>query len=178
MDVNALDALFFHGVDKSPILTVKKGAKIRCVSVDEFQSRWGNNDSAKDYLTIGEIYTLAKDPEIHGWHAKFYLEEVPGKRFNSVQFEIVARGGLVINPVITKTRTTTYRISHVYLDMMVFNENFRRIRADHKYQGFECFSCGKHFQDDEKISVIFTDKGNKTVCHECGAKFKEELGAR
>lgn len=74
---------------------MEKGSKVRCISVDEDQSRWGGNDSAEEYLTIGEVYTLAQDPEVHAWHTKYYLEEVPGKVFNSVQFEeageVVAR---------------------------------------------------------------------------------------
>ena len=78
-------------------------------------------------------------------------------------------------PTITKTKTTTYDITNVYLDMMIFNESFRRIRKNYKYTGFSCFNCGKSFQDGEKISVIFTKKGNKTVCHECGEIFANEL---
>ncbi len=66
---------------------MEEGSKVRCISVDEDQSRWGGNDSAEEYLTIGEVYTLAQDPEVHAWHTKYYLEEVPGKVFNSVQFE-------------------------------------------------------------------------------------------
>ncbi len=33
-------------------------------------------------------------------------------------------------PTITKTKTTTYDITNVYLDMMIFNESFRRILID------------------------------------------------
>lgn len=72
-----------------------KGSRVRCISVDEFQSRWGNNDSAEEYLTIGEIYTLSREPEVHSWHTKYYLEEVPGKKFNSVQFEAVDEGEVI-----------------------------------------------------------------------------------
>lgn len=72
---------------------MEKGAKVRCVSTDEDQSRWGGNDSAKEYLQIGEIYTLAENPEVHTWHTKLTFEEVPGKKFNSVQFELVEKKG-------------------------------------------------------------------------------------
>lgn len=78
-------------------------------------------------------------------------------------------------PVITKTKTTVYTIAHVLIDMLTFNESYRRIRTNFKYQGFNCYSCRKKFQDGEKISVIFTDKGNKTVCHECGLNYQREL---
>jgi len=81
------------------------------------------------------------------------------------------------NPQITKTitKTTRYNITQVGIDFMEFNERYRQIRGSSKYKGFECYSCNKHFEDGEKISLIFTDKGNKTVCHECGIKFKNEL---
>lgn len=68
---------------------ITKGSKVRCISTDEHQSKWGGNDSAEKYLKIGEVYTLSKEPEVHSWHTKYYLEEVPGKKFNSVQFEEV-----------------------------------------------------------------------------------------
>ena len=51
-----------------------KGSKIKCVSVSEHQSNWGGNDSAKDYLIIGSVYTLSRDPEVHSWYTKYYLE--------------------------------------------------------------------------------------------------------
>ena len=70
-----------------------KGSKVKCVSVSEYQSNWGGNDSAKDYLIIGNVYTLSRDPEVHSWHTKYYLEEVPGKKFNSVQFVIYNERG-------------------------------------------------------------------------------------
>jgi hypothetical protein len=75
--------------ETSNAANIGKGTKVRCISNDESQSRWGGNDSAKDFLTIGDIYTLDRAPEVHSWHTKYYLEELPGKKFNSVQFEIV-----------------------------------------------------------------------------------------
>lgn len=87
MDINNLEIISTLGSTTSA--EIIKGSKVRCISVDDVQSRWGNNDSAKEYLTIGNIYTLAHDPEAHSWHTKYYLEEVPGKKFNSVQFEPV-----------------------------------------------------------------------------------------
>jgi protein-arginine kinase activator protein McsA len=78
-------------------------------------------------------------------------------------------------PKITKTKTTVYNISQVGIDMMEFNERYRQIRGNMNYKGFSCYSCNKHFEDGEKISLIITDKGNRTVCHKCGMKFKDEL---
>lgn len=88
MDINNLEIISALG-DTTTATEIKKGTKVRCISIDDVQSRWGNNDSAKEHLVVGNIYTLSKDPEFHSWHTKYYLEEVPGKRFNSVQFEPV-----------------------------------------------------------------------------------------
>jgi len=78
---------------------------------------------------------------------------------------------------ITKTRTTKYTIQQIGLDFLTFDEKFRSIRENHRYPGFECYACGKHFKDGDKISVIVTDKGNKIVCHNCGVEIQKELEA-
>lgn len=77
---------------------------------------------------------------------------------------------------ITKTTTKHYNIQQIGLDMMCFNESYRRIRGKMKNKLFSCHSCGRNFLDGEKISLIITDKGNKMVCHQCGVEIKEELG--
>lgn len=76
---------------------------------------------------------------------------------------------------IVKTRTTTYKIRHIHLDALTFDEKYRRIRRNYSYSGFECYACNKRFKDGDKIAVIFTDKGIKVVCHECGVEIKSEL---
>lgn len=68
---------------------LSKGSKVICVSTNEQQSRWGGNSPAHELLTIGETYTLSEDPEVHSWHTKYYLEELPGEKFNSAQFREV-----------------------------------------------------------------------------------------
>jgi rRNA maturation endonuclease Nob1 len=78
-------------------------------------------------------------------------------------------------PEIVKTKKTVYSIKQVAIDFAVFNERWREIRGRFRYKGFECYACNKHFQDGESIGLIFTDRGNKTVCKECGTKFKAEL---
>jgi len=80
-------------------------------------------------------------------------------------------------PQITKTKTTTYVITQVAIDMLTFDEHYRRIRGNFRYKGFGCYSCGKHFHDGEELSLIFTNKGNRLVCRDCGTKFKNELEA-
>jgi peptide subunit release factor 1 (eRF1) len=81
----------------------------------------------------------------------------------------------VPNSEIVKTRVTRYIVNQVAIDFLIFSESYRRIRGNFRYKGFECYSCGKHFEDGEKMSLIFTNKGNKVVCHKCGIRFKEEL---
>lgn len=80
-------------------------------------------------------------------------------------------------PQITKTRTTIYTITQVAIDFLTFNEKYRQIRNGLGYKGFECYACNRAFEAGEKISLVFTDKGNKVVCQECALKFKRELEA-
>jgi hypothetical protein len=68
---------------------IGKGTKVKCISIDDDQSRWGGNSMAKDFLSIGDVYTLSREPEVHSWHTKYYLEEFPNERFNSAQFKVV-----------------------------------------------------------------------------------------
>ena len=77
---------------------------------------------------------------------------------------------------ITKTTTKRYNIQQIALDMMCFDESYRRIRGNMRNKLFSCHSCGRNFQDGEKMSLIITDKGNKMVCHKCGEEIKAELG--
>jgi hypothetical protein len=48
---------------------------------------WGSNDDPKDYLVEGQEYEI-EELEVHSYHTKVYLTEFPGKKFNSVHFEI------------------------------------------------------------------------------------------
>jgi hypothetical protein len=73
------------------------------------------------------------------------------------------------------TTTTKYKITQAGLDMMHFDESYRRIRGNYKYKGFECFMCKHHFEDGEKISLAITDKGNKTICHDCAVEIQKEM---
>ncbi len=80
-----------------------------------------------------------------------------------------------MNPVIVKTRTTVYRIQQIALDFITYDEVYRRVRSSMRHKMFNCHSCGRHFIDGEKLSLIVTDKGNEVTCHECGVKIKEQL---
>jgi len=76
---------------------------------------------------------------------------------------------------IVKTKTTTYTIKQITLDMLTFNETYRRIRGQSRHKMFDCHACNKDFKDGDKISLIITDKGNEVVCHECGIEIQKEL---
>ena len=76
---------------------------------------------------------------------------------------------------ITRTRTTVYKVTQVAVDFLEFSERFVQIRRGWKYQGFECFSCHRKFEIGEKMSLLFTSKGNKTACRKCGMEAKEQL---
>lgn len=60
--------------------------KVKCIS--DYENHWGSCDQIKGNLTVGNIYTI-ENIEIHPWHTKIWLKEVPGKSFNSVYFEAV-----------------------------------------------------------------------------------------
>ncbi len=78
-------------------------------------------------------------------------------------------------PEIVKTKTTRYEITNVAIDFLTFDENWRRIRKNRKYKGSQCYNCYTAFKDGEKMSLVFTNKGNKIVCRGCGESFKKEL---
>ena len=61
------------------------------------------------------------------------------------------------------------------IDMMVFDEVYRRIRGGARYKGFQCFNCHHRFIDGEKVSLTITSKGNKVLCHDCAVSFEKEL---
>ena len=78
-------------------------------------------------------------------------------------------------PEIIKTKTTTFKVMHVGLDFMTFDQSYRRIRGGSRYKGFQCYVCNKKFVDGEKISLAITDKGNKVICDSCAVQLKNEL---
>lgn len=66
--------------------TPSKVRFIEKASID--QIRWGSNDDPNDILEVGKVYDVS-DWEVHTWHTKVHLTDFPGKRFNSVNFEVV-----------------------------------------------------------------------------------------
>jgi len=63
------------------------GTKVKFIGGTKDQHNWGNNDDPNGILVVGQIYTV-KRTEVHTWHTKVYLQEVPG-RYNSVCFKEV-----------------------------------------------------------------------------------------
>jgi hypothetical protein len=45
-----------------------------------------DQEQAAEYLKVGEVYTVSRT-EVGGFHTEVYLEEVPGRGFNSVMFD-------------------------------------------------------------------------------------------
>lgn len=75
-----------------------------------------------------------------------------------------------------KTTTKTYTPTAVSIDFLIYNEGYRKIRKNSKYQGFSCFNCHKNFEDNEKISlVMFNETSNKVVCRICADLILKDL---
>lgn len=86
MSINWDNYKFIHVLgDTRP--DAKPGDKVKCIS--DYENNWGNCDPINCNLTVGGIYTV-KVWEVHSWHTKVQLEELPGKVFNSVHFEKVS----------------------------------------------------------------------------------------
>lgn len=51
-----------------------------------------SGEKGGDLLTVGQVYTVART-EIHTWHTRVYLEEVPGHGFGSTQFSLAPNEG-------------------------------------------------------------------------------------
>ncbi len=62
----------------------KPGDKVIFNGQDEHQRRWGGNDDANLFLTVGQEYVI-ESVAAHSWHTKLRLRYIDG-RFNSVCF--------------------------------------------------------------------------------------------
>lgn len=60
--------------------------KVKFIGCEEVQVKWGNNDNPDGLLEIGGVYEVEKE-EVHRWHTKYLLVELPGKKFNSTCFQ-------------------------------------------------------------------------------------------
>jgi len=64
----------------------EQGEKVKFIETYPFT--WGVDKENANYLKLGNIYTVDRT-EIHSFHTKVYLLEVPNIPFNSVWFEEV-----------------------------------------------------------------------------------------
>jgi hypothetical protein len=67
------------------------------------------------------------------------------------------------------SRTVHFEASSCKLDWMEMNPRFRDIRAQSRNPMDKCHWCKHNFVDGEMMSIAITDKGNKVLCHDCGA---------
>lgn len=61
------------------------GDKVIYLGCTEDQTNWGSNDNPDKFLIEGCTYYIEK-VEVHSWHTKLTLRNIPGK-FNSVSFD-------------------------------------------------------------------------------------------
>jgi len=59
--------------------------KRHVLCVDNRDNKWSFNDYASEYLEVGKIYTVT-DVEVHSWHTRIRVAEIPGRQFHSVHF--------------------------------------------------------------------------------------------
>ena len=65
----------------------RAGDKVIYLGCTEDQTNWGSNDNPDKFLIEGCTYYIEK-VEVHSWHTKLTLRNIPGK-FNSVCFKRV-----------------------------------------------------------------------------------------
>ena len=66
----------------------EKGTKVKFIEddVSQEQINFANCDNPKGILKFNEEYTIDKT-FVFNWYTVIYLEEFPGKSFNSIWFE-------------------------------------------------------------------------------------------
>lgn len=57
------------------------------ISASDEQVNWGGCADPRGLLEEGKQYAIQR-VDVRSWHTKIYLEEFPGKGFNSVCFSI------------------------------------------------------------------------------------------
>lgn len=62
-----------------------QGTKVKCVNTGDINSEWEKGEATAK-LTVGKVYTLARQPEVFSWYTRLYLEEIPNVGFNSTKF--------------------------------------------------------------------------------------------
>lgn len=71
--------------DKSDVLRCERGSRVVFAHPDSGMA--GDIQRAQKHLTVGAVYTV-ESLTIGGWCSELTLKEVPGVKFNTVQFEM------------------------------------------------------------------------------------------
>jgi len=137
-------------------MSFKKGDKVKFVSADDDQVKWGSNDDPRKVLNTEDVYEV-ETVEVHSWHTKLYLKGIKGK-FNSVSFEKVNETSEI------STRST----SRIVTDSIVQRENYFIVKAELQIEA-KCPKCGRYIDvirhlprtsesAKDLITEIFTDR--------------------
>ncbi|MEG1564200.1 MAG: hypothetical protein RR365_10810 [Bacteroides sp.] len=59
------------------------------VCVNNEDHKWGFDDYASRHLEVGKLYTVDR-VDVHDWHTRVSVKEIPNMWFNSVAFEELA----------------------------------------------------------------------------------------
>jgi hypothetical protein len=67
---------------------LKPGDSVIFNSYSKEQVNFGSCDDPIKYLKMNNVY-FVEEVEVHSWHTKVTLNEVPNYQFNSTHFELV-----------------------------------------------------------------------------------------
>ena len=68
-------------------MEIRAGNYVRFLGCSKEQIQWGNNDDPNSILFRNDLYYVER-VEVHSQHTKIELRGLPGKKFNSVCFEV------------------------------------------------------------------------------------------
>lgn len=74
----------YEAAHKSFDIWDNKERNVVCVNNEDHT--WGFNDYASKHLEVGKLYTVNMI-DVHSWHTRVSVKEIPNMWFNSVAFE-------------------------------------------------------------------------------------------
>jgi hypothetical protein len=77
---------FLLSMSNEMFMFAPRGHKVRLMANFVHHGYPGQRESAKQYLRLGEVYTV-KETRVYQSSSTVELEEVPGRSFNSIYFE-------------------------------------------------------------------------------------------
>lgn len=69
-------------------MDIHTGDTVRFIGCSKEQILWGSNDDPNLLLFLNDFYYVER-VEVHSQHTKIEIRGLPGKKFNSVCFEVV-----------------------------------------------------------------------------------------